>query len=52
MTKALHLALVAALLLVAACTKPEPETYPLSGEQCAPDDPVQDISLPPCPPAT
>ncbi len=34
--------------LVAGCT--DTETYPLSGEECGPDDPVKDISVPDCPP--
>lgn len=37
------LATLAALLLaLAACT--QPDTYPVSGEPCDPDDPVQDMA--------
>ncbi|MDJ1008772.1 MAG: hypothetical protein QNJ13_13230 [Paracoccaceae bacterium] len=34
---------IAALALLAGCT--EPDTYPVSGEECAPDDPVQTIEV-------
>ena len=32
---------IGALALVAGCT--EPETYPLSGEECTPTDPVREL---------
>lgn len=38
-----------ALLALAACAT-APETYPVSGEPCSPDDPVQDITPSECQP--
>ncbi len=36
---------------LAACT--EPETYPVSGEECGPNDPVQSLDAKDClPPVT
>lgn len=32
---------------LAACT-PTPETYPVSGEECEPGDPVQDLEVADC----
>ena len=37
-----------ALILVAACE--EPDRYPISGQSCAPDDPVQDLTVDHCAP--
>jgi len=37
-----------ATLLVAACTSPAPETYPVTGQPCAPDDPVRRIDVGAC----
>lgn len=34
-------------LLLAACT--EPGTYPISGEECGPDDPVLELDASDCP---
>ncbi len=42
--------LLAALALVAAAACENPETYPISGEECGPDDPVQGLSLDNCTP--
>lgn len=36
-----------AALLMAGCT--QQEVYPISGDACAPDDPVLDLSVPDCP---
>jgi hypothetical protein len=41
-------ALLAILLLVSACT--DTQRYPITGEDCAPIDPVQDLSLQQCAP--
>ncbi|MEX0320333.1 MULTISPECIES: hypothetical protein [unclassified Ruegeria] len=52
-TRLSMLALTAFLTLLAACT--EPETYPVSGEECGPTDPVQELDASDCvvlPPAT
>jgi len=46
-SRLLPLALV--LLALAACTT-DPVTYPVSGEPCSPDDPVQDIDVVRCTP--
>jgi hypothetical protein len=35
------------VLLLAACSTAE--RYPLTGEECAPGDPVQRLDVPPCP---
>ncbi|MGI3185781.1 hypothetical protein [Nioella aestuarii] len=37
---------LAILGFLAACTPPD--TYPISGEECGPDDPVQDMSAHDC----
>jgi hypothetical protein len=45
----IRLLTVAALLAaLAACT--ETNRYPISGEECSPDDPVQTLDAPECPP--
>jgi len=44
-------ALVAVLSLLSGCTPPEPETCSLTGAECGPDDPVRNLSIPPCLPA-
>lgn len=36
------------LLLIPACT--DPETYPVSGEKCGPDDPVRTLDARDCVP--
>ena len=46
MTIARLSATLLALLFLQACDTPE--RYPLSGEACAPDDPVQDLSMENC----
>jgi hypothetical protein len=47
----IRLALAAMLLaLLSACTEP-PTTYPVSGEECGPGDPVQTVDPTFCPPA-
>lgn len=40
------LSLISAQLLLAACT--QPGTYPISGEACGPDDPVQQLDAGDC----
>ncbi|WP_169730805.1 MULTISPECIES: hypothetical protein [Leisingera] len=40
------LSLVSLQLLLAACTAPD--TYPISGEECGPSDPVQDLDASDC----
>ncbi|SIT02365.1 hypothetical protein SAMN05421759_110103 [Roseivivax lentus] len=42
------LLLVPICLLLAGCT--DPDTYPLSGDSCGPDDPVQDVVIADCAP--
>ncbi|MCU0856168.1 MAG: hypothetical protein MUF63_15005 [Rhodobacteraceae bacterium] len=43
--------LAAALLaLLSACTEPQ-TTYPITGEECGPGDPVQTVDPTFCPPA-
>lgn len=52
MTQPLTLTALAILLGLAACTEPEEGTYPVSGEVCTEDDPVQTLDLGNCvPPA-
>ena len=46
MRPSLQLFALLAAIGLAACT--EAETYPLSGEECAPDDPVHQISAADC----
>lgn len=41
------LALINLSLLLAACT--EPGTYPVSGEECGPEDPVLELDASDCP---
>ena len=43
----LLLALLATFGL-SACVAPEAETYPLSGEECGPEDPVLDLDAADC----
>jgi len=43
-----YLAPLLAFLVLAACA--EPGTYPVSGEQCTPEDPVHDLSAASCMP--
>lgn len=38
------------MLLLTACNGPQPETYPISGEPCAEDDPVGEIEAGTCVP--
>lgn len=40
--------LLAAVSLLAACETEPRETYPVSGEQCAPTDPVQTLDAADC----
>lgn len=42
------LAAAGLLAALAACT--EPDCYPISGEECSPGDPVQDLEAPDGPP--
>ena len=39
------------LLLALAACETEPETYPITGEPCSPDDPVQETDVIRCAPA-
>lgn len=39
-----------AFLSLAACT--EGDTYPISGEECGPNDPVKDLNAADCLPST
>lgn len=39
-----------AALALAGCVEPEDDTYPLSGEQCTAEDPVQDFGATDCTP--
>ena len=48
MTRALLCFWLVAIGVLAACENPE--TYPVSGEACAPDDPVKDLSAENCTP--
>lgn len=41
---------VCTVSLLAACTAPEPTTYPVSGQPCAPEDPVHDLGPDDCTP--
>ncbi|UWQ23353.1 hypothetical protein K3553_10060 [Leisingera aquaemixtae] len=43
----IFLALINLPLLLAACT--EPGAYPVSGEECGPDDPVLELDAADCP---
>ncbi len=38
------------LAILAACQAEG--TYPITGEECRPDDPVQELATDPCPPGT
>ncbi|MBY5932393.1 hypothetical protein KUV51_05225 [Tateyamaria omphalii] len=40
--------MLVALLFAAACG--DPDSYPISGEACSPDDPVQDLQVDMCAP--
>ncbi len=42
--------LTLATLVLAGCAGPG--RYPVSGQECSPDDPVLDITVPPCPPSS
>lgn len=46
MNRLFQTALLAILLAVAGCT--EPDTYPLTGEECGPQDPVLDLGAADC----
>jgi hypothetical protein len=35
---------LAGVLALAACDRTPPRCYPISGQPCAPDDPVHDLS--------
>lgn len=50
--KALITLMLASSLVLAACEK-EAETYPISGEECGPEDPVKTLDAEDCfvPPA-
>ncbi len=38
------------IAVLAGCE--QQETYPISGEECSADDPVQTLDTAPCPPST
>ncbi|MEL6617457.1 MAG: hypothetical protein AAFP16_01175 [Pseudomonadota bacterium] len=42
--------LLALLALIGTAACEEPETYPLSGEECGPNDPVQELNVDNCTP--
>lgn len=44
-------ALLAALVVALSACATEPESYPLSGEPCDPDDPVRSVEISECMPA-
>jgi hypothetical protein len=44
------LLLLCCCLGLAACEEPEPATYPVTGEPCSPDDPVQGLDARDCVP--
>ena len=46
-TKSLTTVLMMAALILSACEK-EADTYPVTGEQCGPDDPVQTLDATDC----
>ncbi|WP_170376001.1 MULTISPECIES: hypothetical protein [Ruegeria] len=50
--KTLITLMLASSLVLAACEK-EPETYPITGEECGPEDPVKTLDAEDCfiPPA-
>lgn len=45
-------AALAALLTLAGCDPEPATTYPISGEECAPDDPVRDLDAADCAPVS
>ncbi|UWQ82088.1 hypothetical protein [Leisingera caerulea] len=47
LVRLIMLALMSLPLLLAACN--EPGTYPVSGEECGPDDPVLELDASDCP---
>ncbi|MDU8911614.1 hypothetical protein [Aestuariicoccus sp. MJ-SS9] len=49
MKPAALLALVLSCLALTACTGPD--QYPVSGQECGPNDPVKELDAPDCPPA-
>lgn len=40
--------LLISLLGLSACAETQTTTYPLSGQPCSPDDPVQDLTAEQC----
>lgn len=40
------LLIAATIFVVSGCT--QPESYPVSGEECGPNDPVLDMTVPGC----
>ena len=50
MTQPLTLTVLLLALGLAACTEPDSGTYPVSGETCSDDDPVQTLDIGNCQP--
>ncbi|WP_299408918.1 hypothetical protein [uncultured Roseobacter sp.] len=44
--KLIHMAFLTASLALLGCT--EPETYPITGEECGPNDPVLELDAADC----
>lgn len=44
--KAIPILIFTAFAALAGCT--DPEQYPISGQECSPDDPVHDLSASDC----
>ncbi len=47
LNKSLAVLMMAVAVLLSACEK-EPETYPVSGEECGPNDPVKTLDATDC----
>lgn len=47
MNKSLAILMMVCASVLVACEK-NPETYPISGEECGPEDPVKDLKVPNC----
>lgn len=44
----LVISLISVVTILSGCA--EEDRYPISGEECGPNDPVKDMSVPNCPP--
>ncbi len=47
MNKSVAVLMMVCASFLSACEK-APDTYPISGEQCGPEDPVKDLTPPNC----